>query len=285
MAQVFVDYVLLDSSGDRDREAEVIRKTLGAHQTISDIAGVVKQTAGAPDWGKESGVKVILGYARVFVLSGAVLASWGQADPDPTIHPAARLDQGQTRMFPLREGQTIGFIEAAEAPPALSLPAGMATSAAQVALNGLVGEVQPDPTANTVLARLKALLTGIVLAAGSAIIGKVGIDQTTPGTTNAVVASPSAAQDPILDHANGEKETVSTSAVVFTPPAGCYFAHFDANVETFIRTDNAPAADAAGARRLIADQGEILPVTPGVDVRAYCATSAVLRIIPMKVRA
>lgn len=49
-----------------------------------------------------------------------------------------------------------------------------------------VGERQASPTANTILDRLKALLTGIVLAAGSAIIGRVGIDQTTPGTTNAV---------------------------------------------------------------------------------------------------
>lgn len=54
------------------------------------------------------------------------------------------------------------------------------------ALATLVGEVQANPTANTVLARLKSLLTGIVLAAGSAIIGKVGIDQTTPGNTNGV---------------------------------------------------------------------------------------------------
>lgn len=49
-----------------------------------------------------------------------------------------------------------------------------------------LGDVTANPTANTVLDRLKALLTGIVLAAGSNIIGKVGIDQTTPGTTNAV---------------------------------------------------------------------------------------------------
>lgn len=51
-----------------------------------------------------------------------------------------------------------------------------------------IGEVQANPTANTVLGRLKDLLTGIVLAAGNAIIGKVGIDQTTDGTTNRVVA-------------------------------------------------------------------------------------------------
>lgn len=49
-----------------------------------------------------------------------------------------------------------------------------------------IGEVQTTPTANTLLRRLKDLLTGIVLSAGSALIGKVGIDQTTPGTTNRV---------------------------------------------------------------------------------------------------
>lgn len=54
------------------------------------------------------------------------------------------------------------------------------------ALGALVGEVAGSPTANTVLDRLKALLTGIVLAAGTALLGKVGIDQTTPGTTNKV---------------------------------------------------------------------------------------------------
>lgn len=53
-------------------------------------------------------------------------------------------------------------------------------------LRNAEGEVQASPTANTVLGRLKALLTGIILAAGTAIIGKVGIDQTTPGTTNRV---------------------------------------------------------------------------------------------------
>lgn len=103
--------------------------------------------------------------------------------------------------------------------------------------------------------------------------------------SNNVVASPSPAQDPIFDHANGIKVTVTASAVVFTPPAGCYFAQFDVDVGTFIRTDDVAAADAAGAYRLIADQDRILPVTPGLAVRAYCPTSAVLRIIPMKVRA
>ncbi len=44
-------------------------------------------------------------------------------------------------------------------------------SAGAATVSGM-GEVQANPSANTVLARLKDLLTGIVLAAGEAIIGK-----------------------------------------------------------------------------------------------------------------
>jgi len=60
----------------------------------------------------------------------------------------------------------------------------VATSAKQDTIAGLIGQVQASPTANTLLDRLKALLTGIVLAAGTNIVGKFGIDQTTDGTTN-----------------------------------------------------------------------------------------------------
>lgn len=52
----------------------------------------------------------------------------------------------------------------------------------------VLGTVTASPTANTVLGRLKDLLSLIVLAAGTNIIGKVGIDQTTDGTTNLVAA-------------------------------------------------------------------------------------------------
>jgi hypothetical protein len=41
-----------------------------------------------------------------------------------------------------------------------------------------IGEVQATPTAYTLLRRLKDLLTGTILAAGSAIIGRVGHDKT-----------------------------------------------------------------------------------------------------------
>jgi hypothetical protein len=53
-------------------------------------------------------------------------------------------------------------------------------------LDTAMGAVTASPVANTLLGRLKDLLTGIILAAGSNLIGKVSIDQTTQGTTNAV---------------------------------------------------------------------------------------------------
>ena len=59
--------------------------------------------------------------------------------------------------------------------PAVTSLSAAATSAKQDALATLVGEVQASPTANTVLDRLKALLTGVVLATGSNTIGKVGV--------------------------------------------------------------------------------------------------------------
>lgn len=83
----------------------------------------------------------------------------------------------------------------------LPLPSGAATSANQstqitaeqatatsvASVDTKLGEVQASPTANTVLARLKDLLTGIVLAAGSATIGSIASITTsvTPGTAAA----------------------------------------------------------------------------------------------------
>jgi hypothetical protein len=73
----------------------------------------------------------------------------------------------------------------------LPLPSGAATAANQTAANTSlssldtkVGEVQATPTANTLLDRLKALLTGIVLAAGDNLIGRFKLSD---GTTVATV--------------------------------------------------------------------------------------------------
>lgn len=80
-----------------------------------------------------------------------------------------------------------------------------------------LGEVQASPTAYTLLARLKDLLTGIVLAAGTNIIGKVGIDQTTPGTTNAV--APIAGQNGVAGGAGAVSATVQRVTLASDDPA------------------------------------------------------------------
>src|ERR671922_1362407 len=51
----------------------------------------------------------------------------------------------------------------------------------ETAIRDRIGEVQASPTSNTVLDRLKALLTGIVLAAGANRIGKVTVRASSDG--------------------------------------------------------------------------------------------------------
>jgi len=81
------------------------------------------------------------------------------------------------------------------------------------------GEVQATPTSNTVLARLKDIKTSvaelktlIVLAAGTAVVGNVGIDQTTPETTNRVVTHKR--QAPAL-----HRDNISAQDILATPAA------------------------------------------------------------------
>lgn len=64
-------------------------------------------------------------------------------------------------------------------------------------------------------ASVQALATGTVLAAGTALVGKVGIDQTTPGTTNAIAGDIAAA---VTDSSNpvkigGKAASAAPSAV------------------------------------------------------------------------
>lgn len=85
----------------------------------------------------------------------------------------------------------------------------------------VVGLVTASPASNTILGRLKDLLSLIVLAAGTNIIGKVGIDQTTPGTTNKVW---------LTDISSAEFEDViasvsSAQTIGATGAAGDYLSH------------------------------------------------------------
>lgn len=98
---------------------------------------------------------------------------------------------------------------------------------------------------------------------------------------------PSTDQNPIFDHANSTKSSVTTSAIIITPPAGCDFIRISADVDIFVNTANAAATDGAtgGGIRIVANQPEIIPVTATVPVYALSSSgTAVVRCTPMKVR-
>lgn len=103
--------------------------------------------------------------------------------------------------------------------------------------------------------------------------------------TSDVPVVPGASQDPIFDHANGTKTSVTVSAGVITPPALCRYVRISTDVDIFVNTANSAAVDDGTTARIIANQPEIIPVVAGVQVRALSSSgTAVVRCTPMKVR-
>ncbi|MEE7463431.1 hypothetical protein MFUR16E_20410 [Methylobacterium fujisawaense] len=111
---------------------------------------------------------------------------------------------------------------------ALPLPAGAATSSLQTTGNTALGApadaAYTGAGSSSIVAALKGLYAAMVAAtpAGANIIGKVGIDQTTPGLTNGVVVNASAlpagaAQDATLSArlgTLGQKAMAASTPVV-----------------------------------------------------------------------
>jgi hypothetical protein len=97
--------------------------------------------------------------------------------------------------------------------------------------------------------------------------------------------APSPDQDPIFDHANGTKTSVTTSATVITPPTGCKYLRISADADVFVNTAGSAAVDDGTSIRIIANQPEVIPVTAGTAVKALSASgTAVVRCTPLKVR-
>ena len=107
----------------------------------------------------------------------------------------------------------------------------------------------------------------------------------TKAASGSLSTTPSTDQDPIFDHANAVKFAVTqASQAAITPPAGCKYMRLHADGDCFIRTDGAPAADANGSIKMLANQPETIPVTAGTPVTVIAAAATVLRATPMKVR-
>lgn len=99
-------------------------------------------------------------------------------------------------------------------------------------------------------ASVQALVTGTVLAAGTALVGKFGIDQTTPGTTNAVAVASAAGT-----HVQTTVAAGGTAANLFsaTPANGFEVINVHASEILYIR-ENGTAT--------VADNSTSIPIPP-----------------------
>lgn len=111
MAKVLVEYVRLDRAGERERESSVLIGLAGEPETLSEIGDTPVLTAGAPAWGKDGGLIVPFGYARITVLLGAVLSGWGGTNPDPT-KGVRIVAGGREILVQLKPGEKLAFVEA-----------------------------------------------------------------------------------------------------------------------------------------------------------------------------
>lgn len=90
-----------------------VRVFLG-QETVSSIASTPVLTAAAPDF-KTGDYNYRNGLARVTVISGAVIASWG-ATPTVSETTGTRISAGQTVWIAVETGQKLAFVEAADQP-------------------------------------------------------------------------------------------------------------------------------------------------------------------------
>lgn len=183
-----------------------------------------------------------------------------------------------------------------ENPLPVDLPEGLASDAK---LDDILAKLSADPATQTTLAALLAAIqAGIDVAAAAlplpdgaaseatlvALVDKLPtLGAKAPG--GSVSVTPSTDQDPIFDHANGTKTSVTASAMVITPPSGCKFIRISSDVDVFVNTAGAAAVDNGTSIRILANQPETIPVTAGVEVRALSSSgTAVVRCTPLKAR-
>ena len=160
-----------------------------------------------------------------------------------------------------------------------------ATAAKQEDLKTLAGAVtEAAPGTDTASSGLNGRLQRIAqrLAALIALVPAALGSQTNAGSLS---VAPSKDQDPIYDHANGTKTSVTTSATIITPPAGCKFIRLSSDVDIFVNTAGSAAVDDGTSIRIVANQPEIIPVTAATAVKALSSSgTATVRCTPYKER-
>jgi hypothetical protein len=89
----------------------------------------------------------------------------------------------------------------------------------------------------------------------------------------------------LWDNANGTKTSVTASATIITPPAGCRMVRITTDADIVVNAAGATAVDDGTAARIVANLPEYMPVTPGTAVKALSLSgTAVVRCTPIKSR-
>jgi hypothetical protein len=160
-----------------------------------------------------------------------------------------------------------------------------ATAAKQEDLKTLAGAVtETAPATDTASSGLNGRLQRIAqrITALIALVPAALGSQTNAGSLS---VAPSKDQDPILDHTNGTKTSVTTSATIITPPTGCKYIRISSDVDIFVNTAAATAVDDGTSIRIVANQPEIIPVTAATAVKALSSSgTATVRCTPYKER-
>lgn len=105
---------------------------------------------------------------------------------------------------------------------------------------------------STIDALMAQLLSGLVLAAGNQLVGKVGIDQTTPGTTNKVDIATIAVDGSGTITLGGTAQNLFGGA---TPVNGFGIYNPDANEDLWISLSTTAVLNGQGSIRIAANGG------------------------------
>lgn len=174
--------------------------------TTANLAGAIDPN------GKIQGISV--DNSGNLKISGTITTSNPSVGTNGAAIPTSSTQAGGSDGTNLRPIKVASDGTVAVSAASLPLPSGAATEATLSTLNGKVTAVNTgavvvsssalpagaatEATLSTLNGKVTAVNTGaVVLAAGSAIAGKFGIDQTTPGTTNAVSVTNFPATQPV----------------------------------------------------------------------------------------
>lgn len=167
---------------------------------------------------------------------------------------------------------------------AAALRTTLASDDPAVAVLGATGDVAVAAGATgSISAKLRSLsrdiVANIVLATGTNIIGRFGIDQTTPGTTNKVIIGTAGADGSTTITTGGTAQSLFSAA---TPTNGFEICNPDATNDLWVSDSTTAAANNTGSFRVAANGGTY--TTPG-GYRPIQAVSIVGAVTGQKITA